>query len=232
MFFDLFRSEGIDIALKWRLIPTKYPKNNDRNFGGKVILPQRVLEDLSNLGVPAPFTFEVSHSNRIYVSHCGVLEFTGKDEEIVVPEWLFQQLEMDQCGLLTVAYKKLIPGKSIELLPHSVDFLEIEDPKKELEKSLVHYQVLTQGDEILCNFKELGPIRFTVNQIHPRFDAIYIVDVDLIVEFLPPIGYEEKLQKEKTVQQFIECAADDAIDNDVPIRMKERGVCFDFTPHK
>lgn len=226
MFFDFFGSANLDFPLKWRLIPTKYPKESDQNFGGKVILPQIILEDLSNLGVPAPYTFEISHSNRIFISHCGVMEFTASNEEIVVPEWLFQQLEMDQCGLLTVSYKKLIPGRSIELLPHSVDFLEIYDPKKDLEKCLGNYQVLTQGDEILCKFKDIGPVRFTVNKVSPNFDAIYIVDIDLIVEFLPPIGYEEKIEKEKSVKRYLECLPEE--NDDFPVKMRERGVYFDF----
>lgn len=229
MFFDFFiRPSELDITLKWRLIPSKYPKNSEHNFGGKVLLPQCVLEDLANLGAPAPYTFEISHSNRLYVSHIGVLEFTANSEEIRVPEWLYQQLELDQCGLVTVTYKQLKPGKSIELLPHSVDFLEIDNPKKELEKCLVNYQVLTRGDEILCKFDEVGPIRFTVNKINPDNDAIYIVDVDLIVEFLPPIGYEEKIEREKTVKRYLHVFNDIEEDEMKGIKMKVRGIYFDF----
>lgn len=50
-----------------------------------------------------------------------------------MPEWLYQQFEMDQCGLVTITYKQLPPGKSNKLLPHSTDFLEIQSPKHELE---------------------------------------------------------------------------------------------------
>lgn len=227
MLFNFFRQNDYDLSLKWRLIPTKYPLNNPNNFGGKALLPQQVIEDLVNLQIPAPYTFEISHSNRLYVSHTGVLEFTARGEEIVVPEWLYQQLEMDQCGLVTVTYKQLMPGRSIKLLPHTTDFLEIESPKRELEKCLVNYQVLTCGDEIVCSFDEYGVMRFTVNQIEPDDDAIYIVDTDLIVEFLPPIGYEEKLENEKSVMRFVEF--DDVEDDDIKcVRMKERGICFDF----
>lgn len=227
MLFNFFRQPDHGLTLKWRLLPTKYPKNNKNNFGGRALLPQRVIEDLVNLQIPAPYTFEVSHNNRLYVSHTGVLEFTANTEEIVLPEWLYQQLDMEMCGLITVTYKQLRHGRSIKLLPHSVDFLDVEHPKQELEKCLVNYQVLTRGDEIVCHFNEYGVMRFTVSQIDPDDDAIYIVDIDLIVEFLPPIGYQEKLENEKTVTKYVKFT-DIENESEKCIEMEERGVCFDF----
>lgn len=228
MFFDFFRSANVNFSLKWKLEPKKFLNSNPLNYGGKVILPEYVLEDLLDSGTPAPFTFEISHSKKLYLSHCGVLEFTGKDNEILLPEWLYQQLNMDECDQVTIRYKRLLNGKKIELIPHSVDFLDIDNPKKELENCLVNYQVLTQGDMILCNFKT-GLMRFTINKIIPNFDAIYIVDTDLIVEFAPPIGYDEKIEREKSVKRYVETVQEDKCKI---IKMKERGVCFnlDFLP--
>lgn len=79
----------------------------------------------------------------------------------------------------------------------------------------------------MCNFKEYGPMRFIVNKKDPDEDAIYIVDVDLILEFLPPIGYEEKLEKKKSVKRYVEYESSDLEDVRI-IKMKKRGVCFDY----
>jgi ubiquitin fusion degradation protein 1 len=75
---------------------------------------------------------------------------------VVVPEWMYQQLNMDLTLQVTIKFKSLSKGTFSMLLPHSVDFLDVESPKTELEKSLRDYQVLTQGDEILCSFEEYG----------------------------------------------------------------------------
>ncbi|KAF7675372.1 Ubiquitin fusion degradation protein 1 like protein [Astathelohania contejeani] len=190
-------------VLAWRLSPKKYEKNDKNNYSCKVVLPQTVLEDLVFNQIPPPYTFEINHTFGAYKTHCGVLEFTGNEAIVLIPEWMYQQLSMDDVMQVSVEYKSLPIGTFIKLLPHSVDFLEIENPKVELESSLRDYPVLTTGDEILCCFEDYGPIRFTVSECQPEGEGIYIVDTDLSVDFLPPIGYEEKLEREKSVKRYL-----------------------------
>jgi hypothetical protein len=69
-------------------------------------------------------------------------------------------------------------------------------------------------------------MRFTVGEILPDEDAIYIVDTDLSVEFLPPIGYEEKVEREKSVLPHLKVHKSKY--EHPPIEMKEPGLFFCF----
>lgn len=202
MLFDLFSL--FEENPSWTLKPRKFEKTNQNNYGGRIIVPQSVLVDLISFQIQPPFTFEISHSDGVYKTHCGVLEFTGEEGEVFVPLWMYQQLSMESTNEVILRYKVFPVGKFIKLIPHSVDFLEIENPKLELEQCLRNYQVLSEGDEILCNFDEFGSMRFTVTHIEPSNDAIYIVDTDLAVDFLEPIGFKDKMESEKSVVKYLE----------------------------
>ncbi|TBT99737.1 ubiquitin fusion-degradation protein [Hamiltosporidium magnivora] len=224
MFFDFFRRNRD--MYSWKLSPKTFEKGNKNNYGGKVLLPQLVLEDLVTSQILPPYTFEISHNDGVFLTHCGVLEFTSHHETITVPEWMYQQLCMDETLQVVIKYKFISVGTFVKLLPHSVNFLEIESPKIELEKCLRNYQVLTQGDEILCDFEEFGDIRFTVTSVGPAGDAIYIIDTDLSVDFQPPIGYAEKLENERTVMKYVEIVESE---NGIKyVKMKKLGLCLDF----
>ncbi|KHN69704.1 ubiquitin fusion-degradation protein [Ordospora colligata] len=220
MLFDLFSLFGERPS--WALHPRRFEESSTNNFGGKVIAPQSMLVDLVSFQIQPPFTFEISHSNGIYKTHCGVIEFTGTEGEVLVPSWMYQQLSMEDSGQVVLRHKVFPVGRFAKLLPHSTDFLEVENPKIELESCLRHYQVLSEGDEILCLFDEIGPIRFTVACIKPTSSGIYIVDTDLAVDFLEPIGFKDKIEREKSVKKYIEIMGTDH--KVKPIRMTRLGL--------
>lgn len=222
MFFNLFRDRNRSY-LTWRLIPKRYPKESPQNYGGKIILPHRILEELVINDVRLPYIFEIS-TNDIFKTNCGCLEFTCQDDEVIVPEWMYDQLDLENNEIVTIKYSYLPQGKYVKLLPHNVEFLDVENPKFELEKYLRDYQVLTKGDEILCRFEEIGNVRFTVTDVDPGDDGIYIVDTDLSVEFLPPIGYAEKCEDERSVMKYVEMCEEKGKE---VIRMKKFGLWFD-----
>lgn len=215
-----------NIPPSWKLRPKRYKKGDKNHYGGKCVLPQSILEHLVAIGANLPYIFEISHTGGVYRTNCGVLEFTGIEGIIDVPDWMYQQLDLMSSRTITLKLIGLPIGKYVKLLPHSVNFLEIENHKAELEKHLTNYQVLTQGDEILCEFEEVGPIRFTVAEIKPEGDGIYIVDTDLSVEFMEPIGYSEKIENERTVMRYMEIEEGD--DKPRIIRMKKMGLFFDY----
>ncbi|EJW01375.1 hypothetical protein EDEG_00463 [Edhazardia aedis USNM 41457] len=224
MFFNFFRRNA-NPPLQWKLKPLKFPKKDLRNYGGKCILPQIILAELFEMEIPTPYTFEISHCGGVFKTNCGVLDFTAEDLTITVPEWMYQQLDLAGTDKITLKIVVLPKGRYVKLLPHSHEFLDIENPKRELEKTLRNYQVLTQGDEILCNFEE-GNMRFTVAEVKPAGLGVYIVDTDLEVEFLPPFGYEEKLEREKTVTKYLNVLKSDL--HPRRISMKKPGLFFDF----
>ncbi|KAG0440460.1 Ubiquitin fusion degradation protein 1 like protein [Dictyocoela muelleri] len=218
MFFDLFLSNR---PTKWSLYPSTFPKNDKNNYGGKVKLPDSLLYDLVQLQLPTPYIFEIKNKN--YSTYCGVLDFTSQEGEIIVPEWLYNQLNFSSTSLITLKHVILPIGKSIKLLPHSIEFLEIDSVKRELEMQLRNYPVLTRGDDIVLVL-ENTKITFSVTETDPKDIGIYIVDVDLAVEFLPPIGYEEKLENEKSILKFIEIY--DLEDGHKSVRMNKNGIYF------
>lgn len=189
---------------KWHLIPSKYPKDSEDNFSSKVLLPYQILQDLYSYKYKAPYVFEISHSDGVFRTACSVKDFSLEDDTIVVPSWMYEQLCLSDVDEVTLKYISVAKGKGITLLPHSVDFLEIENPKKELEKTLLNYHVLTYGDQILLKFDEIGCCRFEVSNVFPETeDSIYIVDTDLEVDFKEPIGFKEKIENEKSIMKYV-----------------------------
>jgi len=203
MFFNFFGRWSENPS--WQLKPLKYAEENENNYGGKVFLPQSVLEDLVVLQIQPPYTFQISRTDTKEFTHCGVLEFTAEEGTIVVPLWMYNQLDLKSTKEVKLAYKTIEMGTYLKLLPHTPKFLEVENPKQELENVLRFYPTLSLNDEIECVFSEIGLIKFTVTEIDPSDDGvIYTVDTDLSVDFCEPIGYKEKLEDEKTVNKYLE----------------------------
>lgn len=197
---------------KWHLRPLRHPKDSEENYSSKALLPHYILEDLVEFDVQPPYIFQISHNNGLYKTACSVLDFQLETSEIHVPTWMFEQLSLDPFTTIAIEPIKSIKGTGIKLLPHSVDFLSIESPKKELELALKNYHVLSAGDEILLNFEDIGRCRFTVTKIIPEdADSIYIVDTDLNVDFDEPIGYKEKIENEKSVLKYIDIIEENGV---------------------
>jgi len=188
----------------WCLRPVKYPKESKDNYSNRVLLPYFILRDLANFNYLPPYLFEISHQNGAYRTICGVKDFALENDEIHVPGWIFEQIALDSSEEVVVNSIKVEKGEGIKLLPHSVEFLEVEDPKSELERGLREYPVLSYGDEILLSFEDIGNCRFTVTEVYPsEYVSIYLVDTDLHVDFDEPIGYKEKIESERSVLKYV-----------------------------
>ncbi|KAL6122893.1 hypothetical protein NUSPORA_00155 [Nucleospora cyclopteri] len=199
-FFNVRGFGGFNLNTVWVLKPSKYPKKFKDNFSSKVMLPTSILSDLTQFNYPTPYVFEIMHENKILKTNCTVGNFMEAENEVIVPTWIWDQLDLKSAKEVSISHIIVPTGKSIKLLPHSTDFLKVENPKAELETALRNYHILTLGDEIRINFEEFKNIAFTVTSIEPEEkNAIYIVDTDLNVEFEEPIGYQEEMKKERTV---------------------------------
>ncbi|KAM0681547.1 hypothetical protein GINT2_000060 [Glugoides intestinalis] len=208
MFSFFFNS--VHSKSEWHLKPSKFPKDSENNCSSKVLLPHYILQDLVNLNFQPPYVFEITHENRIYKTVCSVLDFLLEEEEIIVPSWMFEQLCLDTSGNVILKFVELENGEGVKLLPHTTDFLEVENPKKELENTLKNYHVLTYGDEIMLQFADIGICRFTVTKVYPEdLDTIYIVDTDLKTDFDEPLGYKEKIESEKSIMKYVDIKSDE-----------------------
>lgn len=218
---------GLASKPEWKLRPAKFPKDSEYNYSSKVMLPYYILGDLVSYNYQTPYVFEIYHENGIYKTACSVLDFALDDEDIIIPSWMYEQLCLEPGEEIILKSIQAEKGEGICLLPHSVNFLEIENPKKELEKTFSNYHVLSYGDEVLLNFAEIGKCRFTVTKITPEWlSTIYIVDTDLNVEFNEPLGYKEKIESEKTVMKYVQVKETEG--NIKLFKMTKPGLFFDW----
>lgn len=193
MFSRLFSRRN---ELEWTLNPKRYPEERAEHHSGKIFLPQICLVTLVSKQVDTPYIFRISANNDISYSHVGVQEFMDAPDEVLLPNWLYDQLALDGSPV-EVSCVALPKGQFIRLLPQSKDFLEIENPKASLEDALRNYQVLSEGDTISLYIEsEFKNILFTVAEILPKGPGISILDTDLEVDFLPPTDYtEDKIEE-------------------------------------
>lgn len=212
---------------RWHFKPHKHPKNSPHNYSSKVLLPYSLLRELSMLNFKLPYLFSISNENGILRTACSVLDFVTEQNQIFLPCWMFEQLELDTSYDVVLTYIRVERATGINLQPHSVAFLDVENPQAELEKGLLDYHVLSYGDEILLNFEDIGPIRFTVTQIFPEHvDSVYLVDTDLNVDFEEPFGYREKIESERTVKKYVEIGTEK--EEVKSLRMKRVGLFMDW----
>ena len=74
-------------------IPGEFFHRPDVDEGGKMLLPASVLGDIANMTLQYPLQFEIvaQHSSgEVTRTHCGVLEFTASEGQVVLPLWLMQ----------------------------------------------------------------------------------------------------------------------------------------------
>ena len=121
--------------------------------GGKIILPPSALDQLTRLNIVYPMLFKLTnasvsqhmssilcHESRDQfgfqssrTTHCGVLEFVADEGKVYIPYWMMQNLALDEGGLLQVESASLPVGNFAKFQPHSVDFLDLTNPKAVLE---------------------------------------------------------------------------------------------------
>lgn len=194
MFSRLFSRRNSD--LEWILNPLRYTDGKLEHNSGKINLPHMCLVALVSKQVETPYIFKISAHDGISYTHVGVQEFIETPDEVHLPNWLYDQLALDNSPV-EVTCVSLPKGQFIRLLPQSKDFLDIENPKESLEDALRNYQVLSEGDTISLYIKsEFKQILFTVSEIRPKGPGISIIDTDLEVDFLPPVDYIENTLEE------------------------------------
>lgn len=162
--------------------------------GGKVIMPPSALEKLTRLHISYPMLFSLHNGRQGTLTHGGVLEFIAEEGRIYVPPWMMNVLLLEPGDLLQVKSCDLPLGNFIKLQPQSPEFLEISDPKAVLENVLRNFSALTKDD--VFSFKYNNRIyEIAVLEVKPSTNpgkaAISCVEVDLEVDFAPPVGYVE-----------------------------------------
>eukprot|EP00462_Mataza_sp_D1_P019474 CAMPEP_0175130694 /NCGR_PEP_ID=MMETSP0087-20121206/6141_1 /TAXON_ID=136419 /ORGANISM="Unknown Unknown, Strain D1" /LENGTH=604 /DNA_ID=CAMNT_0016412925 /DNA_START=6 /DNA_END=1820 /DNA_ORIENTATION=- len=120
--------------------------------GDKIVLHSDVLDKLNKQfpsRLPYPLVFEIRNKKRGVVSHCGVLEFSADENAAYLPQWMMQNLALDEGDTLHFKLKQnILKATDLTFKPQSKDFFNLPTPKETLEFALSKFTVLTENDEI------------------------------------------------------------------------------------
>ncbi|KDE03356.1 hypothetical protein MVLG_06162 [Microbotryum lychnidis-dioicae p1A1 Lamole] len=160
-------------------------------YGGKITMPPSALEEITQLDIELPITFEITNpAQPDLTTHVGVLEFIADEGTVNLPQWIMDQLRLNEGDPIRIWGGRYPKGKMIKIQPQSTDFLEVSDPKAVLEQALRHFSCLSAGDIIEIGYQSLT-FRLLIMEITPPGPAISIIDTDVEVDFAAPVGYVE-----------------------------------------
>jgi len=162
--------------------------------GGKIIMPQDALVQLTEMDMESPFMFEIRNSaptKRDLFTHCGVLEFIADPGTVHLPQWMMTRLELNEGDSIKLTGARLPKGKFAKVQAQSTLFLELGDHKAVLETALRNFSCLTKGD-IIEIYHNMMTFEILIMELKPD-DApgVSIFETDLEVDFAAPLGYVE-----------------------------------------
>lgn len=153
----------------------------------KIIIPISYFYKLSELYDNVNYFFlKLSKNNKFIYST--VITFSD-DNKVYLPNTIIKYLELSNTDTIHIELQTSLPKITFcKIQPQSVDFLEISNSKFVLEESFKNYSSIfvNQIIKIYENTKEYLVKIIELNDNHPYGD---IIDVDLSIDFLPPVGY-------------------------------------------
>ncbi|CAF1188321.1 unnamed protein product [Adineta steineri] len=151
--------------------------------GGKILLPQAALEQLTEQNGIMLFKLKNTKLDRII--HCGVLEFLPNDDKTCyLPIWMMRHLLLQEGEDITVEFVALSTATFARFQPQSKDFLDISNPSAVLAIALRNFSCLTKGDLIAINCLNHS-YELLVLELKPA-DAVTIIECDMEVDLAPP----------------------------------------------
>lgn len=147
-------------------------------LGGKIILPPAALRILNQSRTFHPM-FRIETLSRY--THCGVREFTGKNNYVHVPGWMVNNLKAREDDLLQISNVLLPTATYCKFKPVDKEFYNIANPKFVVESSLAEHSCLTIGDIIPIKFND-RIFKLEVINTEPQ-SAVYIVDSNMQIDF-------------------------------------------------
>ena len=174
----------------------------DIENGNKILLPQRILEEITNKNagqLPYPMIFSVSSLQTKKTYFVGVLEFTAPDNTVILPFWLFRNMRVAEGEMIRIGYCKYLPKANFcKIRPHKTAFIELADPKTILEMELRKFVCLNLEDTITIEFNG-KQYDLDIMELRPanNYKAAVIIDTDLTLDFAPPLDYVEPIRQKK-----------------------------------
>lgn len=177
---------------KFRVYNFIFYKDDICHFTNKIILPITYVNNYTNLYDDSNHINFVLKKNDKKVM-VGLLEFSDIDI-IYVPKWIQEFFNISDGDDLEILYEPTLIEKGSKCIIQSqdVNFLKIKDPCKVLENVFNNYTVIFK-DQII-NF-EFDTVQYCIKiiRLEPN-DIVDIVDVDLNIDFIEPVGYKEYLK--------------------------------------
>lgn len=173
----------------------------DINAGNKVLLPDEILHTLSNMypvGLPYPMVFSVSSLKSRKTVYVGVLEFVAPQNQVVIPDWIYAQLQLNPSEMIRLGIVDQLPKATFaQIRPQKTEFIELPDPKSVLEIQLRNFICLTEGETISIRFAN-KEFLIDIVQLKPenQYKTGVIIDTDLVIDFATPLDYKEPEKKE------------------------------------
>nr|XP_043610391.1 ubiquitin fusion degradation protein 1 homolog [Erigeron canadensis]XP_043610392.1 ubiquitin fusion degradation protein 1 homolog [Erigeron canadensis] len=173
----------------YRCYPVSFIDKSHLEKGDKIIMPPSALDRLAYLQIDYPMLFELRNPSASKVSHCGVLEFIADEGLIYIPYWMMENMLLQEGDVVNVKNASLSKGTYVKLQPHTMDFLDVSNPKAILETTLRSYSCLTTGDTIMVAYNNK---KFYIDIVETKPSAaISIIETDCEVDFAPPLDYKE-----------------------------------------
>ncbi|CAI9108130.1 OLC1v1007658C2 [Oldenlandia corymbosa var. corymbosa] len=192
----------------YRCYPVSFIEKSHLEKGDKIIMPPSALDRLAYLQIDYPMLFELTNPSSSKITHCGVLEFVADEGMIYLPYWMMENMLLQEGDIVHIKNASLSKGTYVKLQPHTMDFLDVSNPKAILETTLRNYSCLTTGDTIMVAYNNK---KFYINIVETKpSSAISIIETDCEVDFAPPLDYKEPEKKPQPVKR----AAPPEVDED------------------
>ncbi|KAL4188777.1 hypothetical protein AMTRI_Chr08g203760 [Amborella trichopoda] len=189
MFFEGYGFHGTSFEQTYRCYPASFIDKPQLESGDKIIMPPSALDRLASLHIDYPMLFELRNPATERVSHCGVLEFIAEEGMIYVPYWMMENMLLQEGDAVKVKNATLPKGEYVKLQPHTMDFLDISNPKAILETTLRNFSCLTTGDSIMVAYNNK---KYYIDIVETKpSSAISIIETDCEVDFAAPLDYKE-----------------------------------------
>ena len=157
-------------------------------YSNKILLPPSILHQLQDN--TTTMFFKITNTNNTFGQVCGVQEFTAPPGVVLVPYHVMEGLGLSEGNNVNVELSTPPDGSYIKLQPHKTEFIELPDPKALLEKALsVNYPVVTEGHTITIQNPDTNKVyHVDIVKTEPA-SIIKIIDVNVNVDFDPPLDY-------------------------------------------
>eukprot|EP01080_Neovahlkampfia_damariscottae_P003070 gene3070-5240_t len=185
--------------------------NNARNsYGYSFIEPMHNIENANNICLPQSLRDKLKYgtsAGKVILElktsdgklfHCGVLDYTAKNNEIIVPNWMMKHLMLQEHSYIQVRTVKLPDCESIVFQPHSDDVYQSGNISLSIEQKLCHFIAITEGSTIPFVDDFTGKeFLLTVTQTEPSsgvclFKGLGVV-MELALSFAPSLDSKDNV---------------------------------------